>query len=386
MALRDDERVTAAAMAGDPAALPEVVGALASGRLTVERMGARAALVIAHRAASADPPLDLPPPLRALRARSAALWILIERLLETVATALGSAGVAWAPFKGGDLATRIHPDPALRPMSDVDLLVEEGGYRRAREALEASGWESAAPGPRFDRYVEEEGSAWTATHPEFPVPLELHLRLWGFVPDGLGDTLLARAEPDPAFGPTGRRLRWADAFLVSAVHPWLHLPPRKSSGWWEVRELLVQGGAEGVAEIRAVAAESELELPVALSAARVAVLWGTPEATRLADALAPALRRPECALVRWAGRRTPDELSIERLALARLLAGRASRSGLLPVVRRIWAHPGIVERLTPEEWSWPRRRLVHVLQCLRVLPAARADWWRAPTHGRRAGR
>lgn len=371
-------------MAGEPAALADTVGALGSGRLTLEGIGTRAAILIAHRAATAEPPLDLPPVLRPLRARAAALAIMVERLLGDVAAALGEAGVPWSPFKGGDLATRIYPDPSLRPMTDVDLLVYERDYRRARHALEGGGWRSVVAGRRFERYVEEEGSAWIAGHPAFPVPIELHLRLWGFVPEGSGGTLLDSAAPDRSLGPTGRRLRAADACLLSTVHPWLHLPPRRLSAWWEARETLAAGGESMVPEVRDRASELGLQLPVLLSALQVEALWGDPRASALVGSLEAPLRPPERAALRRVRGRQADDVSIERLAVARLLSGRASRSGLLPILRRIWAHPGIVERLTPEDWSWPRRRLVHVLQCAGLLPAPRADWWRAPTHGPRA--
>lgn len=380
------ERSAALAMAGRPEALADTVTALGSGRLTLEEIGARAAIVIAHRTAAVEPPLDPPTVLRSLRARAAALAIVVERLLGDVAAALGEAGVPWTPFKGADLAARIYPDPSLRPMTDVDLLVHERDYRRARTALEGGGWRSVASGRRFERYVEEEGSAWIAGHPASPLPIELHLRLWGFVPEGSGDTLLDRAAPNRSLGPTGRRLRAADACLLSAVHPWLHLPPRRLSAWWEVRETLAAGGMSMVPEVRDAATELGLQLPVLLSALQVEALWGDARASALAGSLETSLRPPERAVLRRVRGRRADDVSIERLAVARLLSGRASRSGLLPVVRRFWAHPGIVERLTPEDWSWPRRRLVHVLQCAGVFPAPRADWWRAPTHGPRARR
>ncbi len=378
------ERLTAAAMTGDPLALEEAIRRVASGELAVEEIGARAAVLLAHRAARAEPSLEPPLPLRSLRARAAALWLLIERSLRSLGGALAAADVSWAPIKGADLATCVYAAPDLRPMADVDLLVREAEYPAARRALERAGWTSGVPGDRFDRFVAEEGSAWTAVHEALPLPVELHLRLWGFAPAGLGDALLARAAPDPELGPAGRRLRLADAFVLAALHPWLHLPPRRLGGWWEVRAILEAGGEALVPEILAVAGETGLELPVLLSAAQVETLWDDPRATALRGLLTPRLRAAERAAAHRALRRSPNETSIERLALARLLAGRSSRSGLRPIYRRLWAHPGIVERLTPAAWSWPRRRAVHVLQCLHLLPAPRADWWRAPTHGHRA--
>jgi hypothetical protein len=378
---KQDRRI-AAALAGDGRALAEVLPGFDPGR-----RGARLAVLLAHQAARSGPPIPIPDPLRALRKRVAATWLMVERDLSDLGRALGGAKVDWAPFKGADVARRLYPDSALRAMTDVDLLVRERDYRRARAALEADGWVNAAPGPRFDRYVEEEGSAWTAERSGSPLVLELHLRLWGFVPDALGDEILERAERFPADGPTARRLRPADAFVLAAVHPWLHLPPRSVANWWELHRFLAAGGpelADGAAEL---AEAHGLHLPVHLSAGRVAELWDDPPAAlagRLAERLADGLRRSERFAARRARSRHPDRVPIEWVAAARLLARRPSRSGFTPLLRRIWAHPGIVERLTPERWSWPRRRAVHVLQCLGLLPRPRADWWRAPTHGHRA--
>lgn len=375
----EGDRRIAAALAGDREALAEALSEMADGG-----HGARLPILLARAAATAEPPVPVPDGLRALRTRVAAFWLLIERDLADFGRALAAAEVPWAPFKGADVARRVYGDPTLRAMSDVDLLVRERDYRRAKAALEADGWTNAAPGPRFDRYVEEEGSAWTAGRPGSPLPVELHLRLWGFVPEGLGDTLLERSTADPALGATARRLRLADAFVLAAVHPWLHLPPRSLANWWELRRFLAVGGPGLADEAAAFTEDHGLHLPVLLSAAQVAALWDEPLAAGLAERLVGRLGAAERFAARRALGRPPNRVPIEWVAGARLVSGRRSRSGIKPLYRRLWAHPGIVERLTPERWSWPRRRTVHVLQCAGLLPRPRADWWRAPTHGHRA--
>jgi hypothetical protein len=383
-----------------PGAPPGALIGAPSGAL----IGARLPMLLARRATESEPPLEIPDRLRALRARTAARWMAIERMLAELGRRLGAAEVAWAPIKGADLAATVYPEPTDRPMTDVDLLVPEACYRRARRALETAGWRSAVPGPRFDRFIEDEGTAWTAVRDADPVPVELHFRLWGFVPAGLGDALLDRSAPEPSLGPTGRRLRPVDRFLLAAIHPWLHLPPRSLANWWEVRLLAEPGsrqwdgqrdeseGAPGglLDEIVDSACRWGLQLPVTLSAVQVTRLWDDARCSRLAETLERTLRTGERLAVRRfldaapARAGTPDDVSIERLAAARILARRPSRSGLRPLLRRVWAHPGVVERLTPDAWSWPRRRVVHVLQCLGMAPAPRGDWWRAPTHGHRA--
>lgn len=66
-------------------------------------------------------------------------------LAEAVA-ALGSAGIRVMLIKGIAYAGTIYPDPALRPMSDIDLLVPDTSYRAAIEALGRLGyWHAGTP-------------------------------------------------------------------------------------------------------------------------------------------------------------------------------------------------------------------------------------------------
>lgn len=282
----------------------------------------------------------------------------VEDRLRGVGKALGEAGVPWLPLKGCDLGARVYREPEERPVGDIDVLVPRGELPRVQDALRAAGWSGLADSPRMERYLRDEGYAWQAQDAA-GVLLEIHVRLWGIVPAGLGAALLAAAVPDPALGPTGRRLPLAHAWLVAAVHTWLNPPPRPLLSWWDLERIAAAepGIAEGAASL---AEEWDLQLPAGLAAAQVAALWPSPPNKAIAERLLGGLR----PLERLAARRG-EAVGLRTIVLARLLSGRASRAGWRSLPRQVWAHPGIVEMQTAADRSWPARRIAHVLRALR---------------------
>lgn len=300
---------------------------------------------------------------RSLLATTAHL-LRMEECLARVATALGGAGVPWVLIKGCDLAHRVYERPEERPFGDIDLLVADEDWPHARAILVDAGWQPLFEGKRSERYFREEGYAWALVDRD-GLPLEIHRRLWGLVPDGLAPALLAAAEPEPSrLGATGRHLPLAHAWLLAAVHAWLHPQPRPLLSWWELERI---GAADpAIAREAAQLAERwDLQLPAYLAAARAAELWGSEPNRAIAEHLLDGLRLPE----RLALGREPG---LPAIVLARLLAGRASRAGWRSLPRQFWAHPGVVEQETRPDRSWPARRALHVLRALRALRVLRA--------------
>ena len=64
----------------------------------------------------------------------------VRQVLEEVLGILARLGVVPIALKGPVLADRIHPDPGLRPSSDLDLLVREAELERSAEALVSAGF------------------------------------------------------------------------------------------------------------------------------------------------------------------------------------------------------------------------------------------------------
>jgi hypothetical protein len=274
---------------------------------------------------------------------------------------VGAAGVPWLPLKGCDLGARVYRHPEERPVGDIDVLVPRAELPRVQAALRAIGWRGLAESPRMERYLRDEGYAWQAQDAA-GVLLEVHVRLWGIVPAGLGAALLAAAVPDPTLGPSGRRLPFAHAWLVAAVHTWLNPPPRPLLAWWDLERIAAaEPGIED--EAARLAEEWDLQLPAGLAAAQVAALWPSPPNRAIADRLLAGLRFPE----RLAARRG-EAVGLRSIVLARLLSGRASRAGWRSLPRQVWAHPGIVEQQTKAGQSWPARRIAHLMRALRRQP------------------
>lgn len=103
-----------------------------------------------------------------------------SRLLETLAgtiRALRGAGVEVIALKGATLAFFHYPDPALRPMGDLDLLLRDPRQlERATATLAGGGWTALFDTPRHRVFARpNERVARPATEdPENPIRVELH--------------------------------------------------------------------------------------------------------------------------------------------------------------------------------------------------------------------
>lgn len=97
---------------------------------------------------------------------------LLKAELDRLAGAFDQAGLPWLPLKGAALAWDIYPDPALRPMNDLDLLV-------APRDLLAAVRLAAGLGYRFEKLSYH---ALLRGGPAAAIPLELHWTLPGGLP------------------------------------------------------------------------------------------------------------------------------------------------------------------------------------------------------------
>ncbi len=350
LGLTPAERLLARALGGDGEALDELAAADRDGALAREHR-AGGALYLHARRRGLDTPAVAAWHRQTLGV--AAHHLQLQATVAEVADSLAEAGVEWLPLKGYDLATRLYEAPEERPTGDLDLLIRPERLDEARRVLRAAGWQDLYGGPRDQTFLADEGYAWMAVKQPHPL-LEVHFRLWGLVQEGFAPALFERSLPDPALPPGGRRPTFADAYLVAAVHAWLS--PRYLISWWELARLAERLTAGEIDGLVREAAAWDLQLPVALSAEVSARLWHRPGCREIHRRLAGDLRLPE-RLFATRARRRPTTPSLAGLQTARLLAGRRSRMGLKSPWRRIWPHPGIVERATPQGWPWIARRL-----------------------------
>ena len=285
---------------------------------------------------------------------TAAQWIRLRSVLAQAGAVLDAADVPWIPLKGLDTAERFFPQPELRLSSDLDVLVPVERLAPAMEALSTAGWEFRST-PLLAAYQLDEGYNWKARGPHGD-SLELHYRLWGTVPGSLVEACWSSAVAAPDLGQRASRLSPSMAFLVSAVHSWIHAGRPQFIYWWEMK--LIADRLDTPDAVVAAAREHGLQFPVGVAAEYVGRLWEHELCLELGNTLLGDIRWPERAALRRVRRRGIDAMTLESLYIARLFSRRLSRMGWRSILRRVWPHPGIVEDSTPADLAWWRRRLM----------------------------
>ena len=102
-----------------------------------------------------------------------------QRMLDASAeliAALRAEGIEAMPFKGALLAPLYYPDPALRPLADLDLLVHETDVPAGVAVLERLGYRYYSRSDEDVVYLrgERQSNIW---HPDNVYPVEMHFRL-----------------------------------------------------------------------------------------------------------------------------------------------------------------------------------------------------------------
>jgi len=288
--------------------------------------------------------LAIPDRWQQILRQTAIMRMLLERGLHDLGSVLDSAGIPWLPLKGMGPVAGLYPSPECRPTTDLDVLVPEEGFPEARELLRAQGWVDLHPGPLHEDFLLREGYNWQARHTT-GVMLELHFRLWGPVDPGLPAVIVDAARPAPELGTMARLSPPAESFIVAACHLWNSPQPVVLLYFLDLH-LLAQAADEDpdfIETVIAMAKRHDLQLLVGLAAAITARLWPSQADLQIAGALLDDLRPAERLILRTARRRTPQDIPLGTLVLARLLSGRKSRTGWRAPFRRIWPHPAIFQ-------------------------------------------
>ena len=149
----------------------------------------------------------------AQRCRAQAL-LLLPRFGAAALAPLRAAGFEPLVWKGAALADR-YPEPGLRPMTDVDVLLPAAHHRRAVSVLTTVGWRVAK--------IPGGGHYETAlVHSDLPgLPLELHrgLAMWRERSGGpTARDLLHRRRPTVVGGTPAFGLEPEDELLALAAH------------------------------------------------------------------------------------------------------------------------------------------------------------------------
>jgi hypothetical protein len=118
--------------------------------------------------------------------RRAALRILrIEQTLLRVSELLDDAGIAYAALKGAALAWEVYPNPGLRTMRDLDILVAREDARRAYDILHASDFRTPDIFKNTPEYALAHDKHFPPLFsPVFEINVELHFRLTNHIIPG----------------------------------------------------------------------------------------------------------------------------------------------------------------------------------------------------------
>ncbi len=169
-------------------------------------------------------PTVLAQPLAAAYYRAAADAELHTRELDAVLQALAAAGVAPVLFKGAALAHLVYPDPACRPMGDLDLWLTAAEMPAAIAALQAAGYRQHVKDARpVELQARREGEIQLAGTRPGQGLVELHYGV--FAGEWLHRTaavdaagLAARVMSVTVAGRPARTLAPEDAIIQLAVH------------------------------------------------------------------------------------------------------------------------------------------------------------------------
>jgi hypothetical protein len=209
-----------------------------------------------------------------------------------VVRALREAGASALVLKGLALAHAFYPHPGLRPMSDVDLLVEPSRFAQSRAALEELGWTIAEPEPEA-RLRHLHGAAYRKSDaPE----IDLHTRALAESASPEADAgFFSRAVSLDIAGTPAMTLSPGDHLLVVCVHGlrWSAAP----AVHWVADAVMIlrRGGAIDWEALIREARARRLESPLCRALGLLTEEFSAPVPVaileRLASADSPARRR-----------------------------------------------------------------------------------------------
>ncbi|MBN1218099.1 MAG: nucleotidyltransferase family protein [Anaerolineae bacterium] len=168
-----------------------------------------APLVYAHlQAAGVAMPADVQQQLQARAMQHSHANRVRAKALAEVLAAFQSAKIDALALKGAALAQLVYPQPGLRPMRDVDLLVSKLQTRQAQSLLVELGFNAPLPGD--DLPAKHLPNAQRETE-GLPVSIELHHNLYtGGAPAAEFEALCQRAIPFTVEGVTAYTLGHED--------------------------------------------------------------------------------------------------------------------------------------------------------------------------------
>jgi len=170
-----------------------------------------------------SPPAPVRRLLAGLHLRQRGIAATQTSVLAELLARLAAAGIEAVVLKGGALAHAHYPDPALRPMDDLDLLVADAMLVRTREQLLDMGLHAATPRNRYERRLHHWPVAFGVRN-GVRIQIEVHRQVLN-ARLGSGLTHAALARPLQTFSvgdQTALALRH-EQFLTTQLHRARHL-------------------------------------------------------------------------------------------------------------------------------------------------------------------
>ncbi len=224
------------------------------------------------------PPEPLPYPSRGKapgprqRLAAAAEWTRRHESFSQVLETLVERGLSVMAWKGLDSALSLYPEPWMRPMSDIDLLVPAEGTEALITAFEDNGW-SVAP----DRYLFDSGLVSQLKLTRWDLLVEIHTHVI-YYPRILPHALPVRlfdGERPRTLTPGLLAPGWVSAMVLSLLHQCQQTFSRWY--WWVDLALLSRKLTERSLWPEAVASAAGTGMAGSMSAL-LDVVAGMPEA------------------------------------------------------------------------------------------------------------
>jgi len=312
----------------------------------------------AHFAASAARPGSVPGDWRARVLSALPRVALRQRQLADLAEGFARAGLDLIMLKGAWLAETVYPDPALRSMSDIDVLVRRDQRDGGHAVMLQLGYD-AATDTLHSRYAYDQ----LYRHPRHPYAVEMH---WAVSSEQEADSPEAdmvavwrHAVPTRLYGHPLRALSVPDQLAHLAHHMLHHLFAVPLRAYLDVALLVrTQGDNLSPEAIEAAGARWQTGSAIPFILRFTSELLDFPLPSALANA-APPLEAPwrDAALHALAHLPVAAERSAESTLLSYRQAGPAGRARL--VLSRIFMPRAFLAKRYPcartlagMPWAW----------------------------------
>ncbi len=155
----------------------------------------------------------------------------IHQELQLILAHFAAHDLAVMPLKGALLSVQTYPQPSLRPMADLDLLVRPDTFEQTATLLRRLGYEQDTVHWKHTAFIKPNNRQVidkSCEHPDNPRPIELHCycrETFAGPTLDLTDSLWQAARPS--------KLLDQEVWLPSAALLWLHLLVHASYHFWQ---------------------------------------------------------------------------------------------------------------------------------------------------------